>query len=55
MTETLLRARLRHEGKEEDEIEDLVSELADRHHDEKRERDLEDKRVLKLAEYYEPY
>jgi hypothetical protein len=55
MTEAMYLEHLRQEGRDPDEIEELVGKLVDRQCDEQRDRELEDQHIMKLAEYYVPY
>lgn len=55
MTETMVRTRLRDDGYDNEEIEARLDERADRQRQERKDRELEDKHLLKLAELYHSY
>lgn len=55
MTETLLRARMRDDGCDQETIDDKVADMWERKYQERRDRELEDRHILKLEELYNPY
>ena len=55
MTEAQMRNRMRDQDMDDEEIENVLADMADAKNDERRDRDFEDRHIMRMAEYFDPY
>ena len=55
MNENQMRNRRRDQDMDPEEIEDMLSDLADAKNNERRDHENEDRHIMKMGEYFDPY